>query len=129
MFDLTTDKTSISLIQTFANARKPVAAVCHGPCVFLNVTTPSGASILSGAEVTGFSNTEEDQVDLSKLMPFMLETELGKKSGGKYVKADQPWGEKVVVSKVAELGGPLITGQNPASATGVGEAILKALNL
>ncbi|KAL4788845.1 class I glutamine amidotransferase-like protein [Aspergillus venezuelensis] len=129
MFDLTTDKTSISLIQTFANARKPVAAVCHGPCVFLNVTTPSGASILSGAEVTGFSNTEEDQVDLSKVMPFMLETELGKKSGGKYVKADQPWGEKVVVSKVSELGGPLITGQNPASATGVGEAILKALNL
>ncbi|KAL4940237.1 hypothetical protein BDV06DRAFT_197143 [Aspergillus oleicola] len=129
MFDLTTDKTSIRLIQSFANARKPIAAVCHGPCVFLNVTTPSGSSILSGAEVTGFSNTEEDQVDLSKVMPFMLETELGKKSGGKYVKAEQPWGEKVVVSKVSELGGTVITGQNPASATGVGEAILKALNL
>ncbi|KAL4919196.1 class I glutamine amidotransferase-like protein [Aspergillus aurantiobrunneus] len=129
MFDLTTDKTSIALIQTFANARKPVSAVCHGPCVFLNVTTPSGKPIIADAEVTGFSNTEEDQVDLSKLMPFMLEDELQKKSGGKYVKADQPWGGKVVVSKVAELGGPLITGQNPASATGVGEALLKALGL
>ncbi|KAL4925332.1 type 1 glutamine amidotransferase domain-containing protein [Aspergillus undulatus] len=129
MFDLTTDKISIALIQSFANARKPVAAVCHGPCVFVNVTTPSGASILDSAEVTGFSNTEEDQVQLSQVMPFMLEDELQKKSGGKYVKADQPWGEKVVVSEVKELGGPLITGQNPASATGVGEAILKALGL
>lgn len=129
MFDLTTDKTSITLIQTFANARKPVAAVCHGPCVFLNVTTPSGRPIIADAEVTGFSNTEEDQVDLSKVMPFMLEDELQKKSGGKYVKADQPWGEKVVVAKVAELGGPLITGQNPSSATAVGHAILKALGL
>lgn len=129
MFDLTTDKTSIALIQTFANARKPVAAVCHGPCVFLNVTTPSGKPIVENAEVTGFSNTEEDQASLSQVMPFMLEDELQKKSGGKYVKADQPWGEKVVVAKVAELGGPLITGQNPASATGVGEALVKALGL
>lgn len=129
MFDLTTDKISIALIQTFANARKPVAAVCHGPCVFLNVTTPSGKPIVADAEVTGFSNTEEDQANLSQVMPFMLEDELQKKSGGKYVKADQPWGEKVVVAKVAELGGPLITGQNPASATGVGEALVEALGL
>lgn len=129
MFDLTTDKTSIQLIQTFANAKKPVSAVCHGPCVFVNVTTPSGKSILADAEVTGFSNTEEDQAQLSVVMPFMLEDELIKKSGGKYVKADQPWGPKVVVSKVKELGGTLITGQNPASATGVGEELLKALGL
>ncbi|KAL3473227.1 class I glutamine amidotransferase-like protein [Aspergillus californicus] len=129
MFDLTEDKTSIALIQSFAVAKKPVSAVCHGPCVFLNVTTPSGKPIVTGAQVTGFSNVEEDQVQLSHLMPFMLEDELVKKSGGNYVKADQPWGEKVVVSKVAELGGTLITGQNPASATGVGQALLKALGI
>lgn len=129
MFDLTEDPTSLALIQSFAAAKKPVAAVCHGPCVLLNATTPSGTPLITGATVTGFSNTEEDQVQLSSAMPFMLETELGRVSGGHYVKADEPWGEKVVVSKTADLGGPLITGQNPASATGVGEAILKALGI
>lgn len=84
--------------------------------------------MLKGAEVTGFSNTEEDQVQLSSIMPFMLEDEL-KRVGATYVKAEQPWGEKVVVSQVAELGGAVITGQNPASATGVGKAILTALGL
>lgn len=129
MFDLTEDPTSLALIQTFASAKKPVAAVCHGPCVFLNATTPSGTPLISGAEVTGFSNEEEDQAQLSAAMPFMLETELDRVSGGHYVKAAEPWGLKVVESKTAGIGGPLITGQNPASATAVGEAILKALGL
>lgn len=129
MFDLTTDPTSLSLIQTFAASKKPIAAVCHAPCVFLNATSPSGVPLLSGATVTGFSNEEEDQVQLSDAMPFMLETELQRVSDGGYVKAEQAWGEKVVVSRTAGVGGVLITGQNPASATGVGEAILKALGL
>ncbi|OJK04929.1 hypothetical protein ASPACDRAFT_74462 [Aspergillus aculeatus ATCC 16872] len=129
MYDLHSDKTSLALIQEFAAAKKPVAAVCHGPAVLINATTPSGEPLLAGAEVTGFSNTEEDQVGLSPIMPFMLETELNRVSGGKYVKADEPWGEKVVVSQVAGLGGALITGQNPASATGVGKAIINALGL
>ncbi|KAJ5161156.1 hypothetical protein N7492_006548 [Penicillium capsulatum] len=129
MFDLTEDPVSLGLIQTFAVAKKPVAAVCHGPCVFLNATAPSGERLISGATVTGFSNEEEDQVQLSALMPFMLETELNKVSGGHYVKADQAWGEKVVVAKTAGIGGPLITGQNPSSATGVGKAILDVLGL
>ncbi|KAF7714225.1 Glyoxalase 3 [Penicillium ucsense] len=129
MFDLTTDSTSLSLIQTFAVAKKPVAAVCHGPCVLLNATAPSGVPLISGATVTGFSNTEEDQAQLSDAMPFLLETELQKVSGGGYVKADEPWGEKVVISKTAGIGGPLITGQNPASATGVGKALLQVLGL
>ena len=60
-------------------------------------------------------------------MPFMLEDRLNEVSGG-YVKADQPWGEKVVVSKTAG-GATLITGQNPASAAGVGQEILKALGV
>ncbi|KAL2862544.1 type 1 glutamine amidotransferase domain-containing protein [Aspergillus lucknowensis] len=129
MFDLATDATSIKLIQAFAEAKKPVSAVCHGPCVFVNVTTPSGKPLIAGAEVTGFSNAEEDQVQLSSVMPFMLEDALQKGSGGRYVKAAEPWGEKVVVSRVAELGGPLITGQNPASATGVGKALAAALGV
>ncbi|RAL11220.1 type 1 glutamine amidotransferase domain-containing protein [Aspergillus homomorphus CBS 101889] len=129
MYDLHSDATSLALIQEFAAAKKPVAAVCHGPAVLVNATTPSGEPLLAGADVTGFSNTEEDQVGLSPIMPFMLEDELNRVSGGKYVKAEQPWGEKVVVSNVAGLGGIVITGQNPASATGVGKAILNALGL
>ncbi|PYH48653.1 type 1 glutamine amidotransferase domain-containing protein [Aspergillus saccharolyticus JOP 1030-1] len=129
MYDLHSDTTSLALIQEFAAAKKPVAAVCHGPAVLVKATTPSGEPLLAGASVTGFSNTEEDQVGLSPIMPFMLEDELNRVSGGKYVKADEPWGEKVVVSQVAGLGGVVITGQNPASATGVGKAILSALGL
>lgn len=127
MFDLVKDKTSIDLINAFTEAKKPVSAVCHGPAAFANVKS-SGKPLLSGATVTGFSNTEEDQVQLSSLMPFMLEDKLNEVSGGGYVKADQPWGEKVVVSKTAG-GATLITGQNPSSAAGVGKEILKALGV
>lgn len=129
MFDLNSDATSLALIQSFAASKKVVAAVCHGPAALVKATTPSGEPLLSGAQVTAFSNVEEDQVQMTSAMPFKLESELDHASGGGYVKADQPWGEKVVVSKTAGTGAPLITGQNPASATGVGKAILKALGL
>lgn len=117
MFDLVDDADSIALIKEFHDAGKPVASVCHGPAVLLNVP-----GVLEGRTVTGFSNAEEDIVELSSLMPFMLETELGRK-GATFVKADEPWGEKVVVS------GQIITGQNPASAKGVGEALAKSLGV
>ncbi|CAI7577861.1 unnamed protein product [Penicillium glandicola] len=128
MFDLTEDPTSLALIQNFAAAGKPVAAVCHGPCVLINATAPSGVPLVSGVDVTGFSNDEEDAVNLSSAMPFMLETELARVSG-KYAKAAEPWAEFVVVGKAAGTGSTIITGQNPASAAGVGKEILKALGL
>lgn len=121
MFDLATDEQSKKLIVDFASKGKIVSAVCHGPAVFVNVKLADGTHLLKDKEVTGFSNVEEDQVQLSSFMPFLLETELEKASGGKYVKAAEPWGEKVVVA------GNVITGQNPASAHAIGEAILKAL--
>jgi putative intracellular protease/amidase len=130
MFDLVTDPISVGLIQTFASANKPVAAVCHGPAVLLHATAPSsGVALLANAAVTGFSNDEETQVGQMDAMPFALETELDRISGGGYVKADQPWAEKVVVSKCAGTGSTLITGQNPASATGLGKELAKALGL
>lgn len=129
MFDLTTDATSLALIQTFAAANKPVAAVCHASCVLLNATAPSGVPLISGVSVTGFSNAEEDAVNLSAAVPFLLETELERVSGGKYTKAAEPWAEKVVVDKAAGTGSTIITGQNPGSATAVAKAILKALGL
>ncbi|KAB8279591.1 class I glutamine amidotransferase-like protein [Aspergillus minisclerotigenes] len=128
MFDLHYDETSLSLIQAFAAAGKPVSAVCHGPTVFIKATTKSGQPLLANSTVTAFTNVEEDQAQLTALMPYLVEDELNKIPGCKFVKADQPWGEKVVVSKTSD-GATLITGQNPASATGVGKEILKALGL
>ncbi|KAH2513674.1 hypothetical protein KXW70_006889 [Aspergillus fumigatus] len=107
-------------------AGKPIAAVSHGPAALLNATAPSGVSLLAGAGVTGFSREEEDAAGMAPALPFQLETELERVSGGGYVKADRS-GTKVVVSTTAGLCSPLITGQNPASAAGVAREILRVL--
>ena len=122
MFDLATDVDSNRLVREFWAAGKPVAAVCHGPAALANVTLEDGSRLVKGRTVTGFTNVEEDQVQLTGAMPFLLETALND-AGAKFVKADEPWGAKVVTD------GKLITGQNPASAKGVGEAILAALGI
>jgi putative intracellular protease/amidase len=113
MLDLATNKDSQALIAEFYESGRIVSAVCHGPAALVNVKLSDGEWLIAGAEVTGFSNAEEDSIDYSKFMPFMLEDELNQKSGGHFVKAEQDWGEKVVVAK----DGRLITGQNPFSAT------------
>jgi putative intracellular protease/amidase len=127
MFDLVGDAASLALIQNVAAAGKPIAAVGHGPAALLNATAPSGVPLLAGARVTGFSREEEDAAGMAAAMPFQLETELERVSGGGYVKADRSGTEKVVVSTTAGLHSPLITGQNPASATGVAREILRIL--
>jgi len=123
MFDLATDETSHKLINEFYTQNKIVSAVCHGPAALAQVKLSSGGYLLDGQPVTGFSNTEEDAVGLTSAMPFKLEDALNKASGGKFEKAGQDWGEKVVVAR----NGKLITGQNPASASGVGKAIYDAI--
>lgn len=120
MFDLPVDADSQKLIAEFATKGKVVSAVCHGPAAFVNVKLPDGKHLLNGKTVTGFTNKEEEQVGLTKAVPFLLEDAL-RKVCGNFVAADEPWAEKVVVD------GKLITGQNPASAKGVGEAIVQAM--
>ncbi|RLM00654.1 hypothetical protein CFD26_108472 [Aspergillus turcosus] len=127
MFDLVTNAASLALIQNVASAGKPIAAVSHGAAALLNATAPSGVPLLAGARVTGFSREEEDAAGMAAVMPFQLETELDRVSGGGYVKADRLGAEKVVVSITAGLQSPLITGQNPASAAGVAREILRVL--
>jgi len=122
MFDLANDTTSHQIIQKFWESGKVVSAVCHGPIALANVKLSDGSFLVNGSPVTGFTNAEEDQVGLSSAMPEMLEDVL-KKNGGEFTSASEPWGEKVVVGK----DGRLITGQNPASAAGVGKAIAKAI--
>ncbi|KAJ5289147.1 ThiJ/PfpI [Penicillium angulare] len=126
MFDLTKNPTSISLIESFASKKKLISAVCHAPCVFLYTQDNTGVPLISGKEVTGFSNAEEDAVGLSAAMPFMLEDELGRVSGGNYVKAAEDWGVKVVREK-SSYGGWIVMGQNPGSAGATAEEILKVL--
>lgn len=122
MFDLAVDKDSIALVEEFYAAGKPVAAVCHGPAALINAKGKDGKHVINGKSVTGFSNAEEDVMKMTEAMPFKLEDKLVE-GGGKFDKAAEPWGEKVIVD------GQIITGQNPASSKAVGEAIAKALGI
>lgn len=118
MWDLADNPDSIRLIESFYNAGKPVAAVCHAPAV-LHRVTHKGAPIVKGKRVTGFTNGEEEEVQLTKVVPFLVEDEL-KRLGGLYEK-------KANWESFAITDGILITGQNPASSTAGAEALLKLL--
>ncbi len=119
LWDLATDKTSIALIENFFNDQKPIAFVCHAPAALLHVQAENGKPLVKGKRVTGFSDSEEEAVGLTKVVPFLLEDEL-KKLGAHYSKGAD-WGSYV------EQDGLLITGQNPASSAAVAELLLKTL--
>lgn len=97
-----------------------VGAVCHGPAGLVNVKLSDGSYLVSGKKVNGFTNEEEKAVELETVVPFLLETKLIER-GGQFEKSGM-WEPHVTVDN------RLITGQNPQSAKGVGEAILKELN-
>ncbi|WP_160288442.1 type 1 glutamine amidotransferase domain-containing protein [Pseudomonas knackmussii] len=119
LWDLAEDRHSIALIEAFANAGKPVAAVCHAPGVLRHVKNGDGKPLVEGRHVTGFSNSEEDAVGLTQVVPFLVQDVL-KANGGRYSKADN-WQSHVEVDRL------LITGQNPASSEAVANALLKLL--
>jgi putative intracellular protease/amidase len=119
LWDLTNDAASIQLIRDFWSAKKPVAAVCHAPSVLLNVKNEKGEAMLKGKKVTGFTNTEEEAVQLTDVVPFLLEDEL-KNRGGIYSKKED-WASYVVTD------GLLITGQNPASSEEAAKALIELL--
>lgn len=120
LWDLAYDEHSIGLIESFWAAKKPVAAVCHAPAVLLNVKTPSGDALVKGRKVTGFSNSEEDAVGLTEVVPYLLEDAL-KDKGGDYHRGDD-W------SSFTCEDGLLVTGQNPASSEATAHSLLKVLN-
>ena len=119
LWDLANDKNSISLIETMMASGKPVATVCHAPAVLCNAHAKDGTPLINGKNVTGFSNTEEDAVQLTDVVPFLLEDEL-KTKGANYTKADD-WHPYAITD------GNLITGQNPQSSELVAEAVLQKL--
>ena len=119
LWDLTNDKDSIKLIENFWKSKKPVVAVCHAPSALLNVMDENGEPLVKGKKVTGFTNTEEEGVKLTDIVPFLLEDEL-KNKGGIYSKSDD-FASYVVTD------GLLITGQNPASSEEAAQELIKVL--
>ena len=119
LWDLAEDDASIALIEAMLAAGKPVAAVCHAPAVLRHPKNPNGNSVLRNTSVTGFTNTEEEAVGLTDIVPFLVEDML-KENGGHYSKLAD-WQPYVVAD------GLLITGQNPASSAPAAQALLDKL--
>ncbi|MRT92954.1 type 1 glutamine amidotransferase domain-containing protein [Ancylomarina sp. 16SWW S1-10-2] len=119
LWDLAEDKTSAKLIQDFYAANKPVAFVCHAPAALKHVKDVNGEFLVKGKKVTGFTNEEEEAVQLTNVVPFLVEDML-KKNGGIY-SCGKTW------EAYAVQDGNLITGQNPASSALVAEILLKKL--
>ena len=120
LWDLTDNTDSIILIESFLKAGKAVATVCHASAALLNVKQASGDFAIQGKAITGFTNSEEEAVQLTEVVPFLLEDELIKR-GGEYQKA-QDWHAFVVQD------GLIITGQNQASSALVAEKLLTHLS-
>ena len=121
MWDLVVDTTSIALIESFAKAGKPVAAVCHAPVALINARGPDDKFLVSGKRVTGFSNEEEQAIGLDSVVPFLLEDRI-RERGGLYRRGPL-WAPHV------EVDGKLVTGQNPASSVPVARSLLDLLRV
>ncbi|GAA5993864.1 hypothetical protein JCM5350_006821 [Sporobolomyces pararoseus] len=124
VFDLTDDATNQKLILEFYESKKPTASVCHGPTVFVNIKDSNGERFVKGKKVTCFSDEEEEMAGLTKEIPFLVEKEL-RAAGADFQLSRKPWGEEVVIDE--NDGKILLTGGNPASASALGEAVVKAI--
>lgn len=120
LWDLAEDASSIGLIEAMLLAGKPVASVCHAPAVLLRAKAPDGKPVVRGKRLTGFSNSEEEAVGLTRVLPFLVEDRLAQ-CGARYVKRAD-WQSHVVSD------GLLITGQNPASSEAVARELLARLS-
>jgi putative intracellular protease/amidase len=121
LWDLAEDANSIALIESFIAAGKPVALVCHAPGVLRHVKQPDGSPLVEGKQITGFTNTEEAAVELTDIVPFLVEDEL--KAKGAIFRRIDDWAPYVVVDDL------LITGQNPASSAAAANALLQTLSV
>ena len=120
MWDLAEDKNSVKLIESFLAAGKPIALVCHAPGVLRHVKTPDGKPLVQGKTVTGFTDGEEQEMGLTKVVPFLVEDELIN-LGATFSKVKN-WGVHTVTD------GHLITGQNPASSGPAAKVLIEKLN-
>jgi putative intracellular protease/amidase len=119
LWDLANDETSIALIEKFNSQQKPIAFVCHAPAALKSVKNTDGSPLVKGKKVTGFTNTEEAAVQLTDIVPFLVENMLTE-NGGIYSKKED-WAAYAIQD------GNLITGQNPASSALVAEKLIESL--
>lgn len=119
MWDLAESPVSIALLESFYNSGKPIALVCHSPGVLRHVTY-QGEPLVKGKRVTGFTNGEEEEMQLTKVVPFLVEDEL-LRLGAVFEKM-RNWEPFSIID------GRLVTGQNPASSTSAAEALLKLMS-
>ena len=120
MWDIAEDLHSIKLLESFVAAGKPFAVVCHSTGALRHVKTPSGKVFVEGKTVTGFTNGEEDEVGLTKVVPFLVEDEM-MKLGAVFSKVKN-WAVHVVTD------GLLVTGQNPASSGPAALALMEIVS-
>lgn len=119
LWDLTNLNSSINLIESFYQAEKPISFVCHAPAVLRNVKNTDGDTLIKGRKVTGFTNGEEAGVNLTEVVPFLIEDEFI--SMGALYEKGPDWAPYIVED------GLLITGQNPASSESVAKALVARL--
>lgn len=119
LWDLATDQRSIKLIEDMYADGKVVAAVCHAPAALLNASAPDGGPLVRHKRVTGFTNSEEEAVQLTDIVPFLLEDAL-LENGGRYSKGPD-WAPYIITE------GSLVTGQNPASSEAAAKEVLRLL--
>lgn len=119
LWDLAEDRRSIDLIETFARGDRPVALVCHAPGVLRHVKGADGQPLVKGRRVTGFTNTEEAAVQLTDIVPFLVEDML--QGHGANFSRGPDWGSHTVTD------GRLVTGQNPASSEAAARALIQLL--
>ncbi|MFM8807305.1 MAG: type 1 glutamine amidotransferase domain-containing protein, partial [Chthoniobacterales bacterium] len=119
MWDFPDDAAVQRFARELFEAGSPVGAVCHGPAALVNVKLSDGTYLVAGKEVSSFTNSEEEKVGLTKVVPFLLATKFEER-GAKHLPAAD-FAKQVVAS------GNLATGQNPASAAGVADKMVELL--
>lgn len=120
MFDLPQDHKLSALIGQIYQNGGVVGAVCHGVAALLEAKEENGDSLVSGKEVTSFTNEEEISVGLWDVVPFLLEDRLVEE--GAIHRKVENFQKNVIVSD------RLVSGQNPASASLVAEEMMKNLS-
>ena len=119
LWDLAEDRSSIRLIEATLGAGKPVALVCHAPGVLRHAKAPDGKPLVADRDVAGFTNTEEEAMGLTQVVPFLVEDEL-KRNGGRFSRAGD-FEPHVVID------GLLVTGQNPASSGPAAKTLIEKM--
>ncbi|WP_377889874.1 type 1 glutamine amidotransferase domain-containing protein [Alkalihalobacillus sp. R86527] len=121
MFDFPDSETLLHVLQEQAQSDKVIGAVCHGPAGLVNVTYNGGTPIVQGKQVTGFTDSEEEEMQLVEKMPFLLESTLRLK--GADFTSQENWADFAVRD------GNLVTGQNPQSSASAANKVIEALEV